>query len=550
MKNEKQESPELVILRNEVRVIHERLSAIESSLEDLKINAPAPPESVIETSDEAFDLRLPFQGRSNIEFRVGEYGMAWLGNIVLLFGITFLVQYLQKSGYPVFSVLAGFISILAVYLVAFASCKSYAYLSKLFNYNGHLLLFYFTLRLHFFETIPFIPNQQVALVLLLLVVGVLFFVAWRRQSQLMSSMVLLMLVVTGIVGNSISFLAAMALVVALLSLFLNYRFGWTRLYFVFILVVYLSHLVWLLNNPFMGNNPEFIASPGMNILAVFATGLVFSLIAFFPEKEHFSGEYIIATIVLNGLGFTILLLISTFAFYSKNYDLMYGTIAVFCMIFSVVLKWRSLHKIVASIYVLYGFLALSVAFYGLFLFPKAYMLFSLQSLMVVSIALWFRSRFMIIMNTILFFLFMVFYLRVQPGVTATNFSFMLVAFVSARVINWKKERLKIRTEFVRNLYLVCGFVMTLLAFYSAFPVSYVTVSWIVAALVFFLFSYLINNIKYRWLAIATVVASALKLILVDMADIDIGYRVLVFLLLAIISIAVSVFYTKFFGKKR
>ena len=127
---------------------------------------------------------------------------------------------------------------------------------------------------------------------------------------------------------------------------------------------------------------------------------------------------------------------------------------------------------------------------------------------------------------------------------------MLVAFITARFINWQKERLNIKTEHIRNLYLVSGFVMTLVAFYHAIPSSYITGSWICAAILFFIVGRLINNIKYRWLAIATLVASGLKLIFVDLANIDIVFRILMFLLLAIISISVSILYTKYLVKKK
>ena len=103
---------------------------------------------------------------------------------------------------------------------------------------------------------------------------------------------------------------------------------------------------------------------------------------------------------------------------------------------------------------------------------------------------------------------------------------------------------------LRNLYLLAGFVMTLIAFYGALPNDYVTVSWIASAILFFVLSHLLKNIKYRWLAIATVIASAIKLLFFDMSNIDIGYRVLVFLGLAIISIIVSIFYTRFLKKRK
>jgi hypothetical protein len=250
------------------------------------------------------------------------------------------------------------------------------------------------------------------------------------------------------------------------------------------------------------------------------------------------------------LGFTLILALIIISYFLENYVPVFVSITLFCLMYSIILKLRSSVKITASMYVLYGFLAMSVAIFGIYGLPKSYPLFAAQSLLVVSMALWFRSRFMVIMNTFLFLFFMIFYLKEPSWSNTTNFSFMLVALISARVINWKKERLNIKTEFVRNLYLLSGFIMTLIAFYHAFPPIYVTASWVIAAILFFLLSVLIKNVKYRWLAIATMVASVVRLVFVDMSSINIGYRVLVFLSLALISISLSVVYTKFYIRKK
>ena len=87
--------------------------------------------------------------------------------------------------------------------------------------------------------------------------------------------------------------------------------------------------------------------------------------------------------------------------------------------------------------------------------------------------------------------------------------------------------------------------MTLISLHHAMPKPYITVSWIAAAILFFFIGYLIKNIKYRWLAIATLIASAINLVFVDMKNMDISFRILVFLIMAVISIAVSIIYTKF-----
>jgi uncharacterized membrane protein len=80
--------------------------------------------------------------------------------------------------------------------------------------------------------------------------------------------------------------------------------------------------------------------------------------------------------------------------------------------------------------------------------------------------------------------------------------------------------------------------------YNAVPSTYVTLAWTITAVLFFAFSFVIRNVKYRIMAIATVIASAFHLFLVDLSRVELAFRVLAFLFLAIISIGVSIYYSR------
>jgi uncharacterized membrane protein len=67
---------------------------------------------------------------------------------------------------------------------------------------------------------------------------------------------------------------------------------------------------------------------------------------------------------------------------------------------------------------------------------------------------------------------------------------------------------------------------------------------------YFLLSFLLRNIKYRWMAIATLLVTVVYLFLVDLANLSIGYRVIAFLFLAAILISASLFYTKRVKKRK
>lgn len=530
-------------IRNEINAIKIRLTQIEKALH-LKT---AKEETTLNDDDSEFELNLSFAEKGNVESRIGEYGLAWLGNIVLLFGISFLIQYLKD---PLFSAIIGFVSVGIIYLASYYSRRSFSYLSRLFAYCGHLLLFYITLQLHFLTETPLIVNKTAGTGLLFIIVSFQIYWAIRKQQTSLSFLAVLMLLFTGIVNGSNAFAAFITMLASVVAVYMYIRFGWQKFVLAFMFIIYLAHTNWLLNNPVIGNPLELASSPGISYFNFLVSAFAFSLLAIFPTKETASRELLIASVVWNGLNFSIVLAFSTLLYFKDSYILLFAFISAFCLVYSIILQKRTEIKIFASMYAIYSFVAMSVAFYGLFLLPKAYTLLSIQSLLVVSMALWFRSRFIVVINTLLFLLLLALYLSDEQSYSGTNFSFMLIAFFSARIINWKKDRLQLKTELIRNVYLLAGWIMTLVSLYHIVPDKWITASWIFAAILFFATSLLLCNIKYRWLAIASVIASAGKLIFVDFANIDIVFRILLFMALAVVSIGASILYTKFYKSKK
>jgi hypothetical protein len=229
--------------------------------------------------------------------------------------------------------------------------------------------------------------------------------------------------------------------------------------------------------------------------------------------------------------------------FSTDYVALFAIITICCLIYSTILHSESDWNFASAFYALYGFMAMSIALYGLFGFPKVYLLLSVQSLIVVSMALWFQNRLIIVMNSILFLTILLVYLLSSKSVDGVNFSFALIALISARIINWKKSRLQIKTDLIRNLYMVEGFFMVLYALFHAVPRQFVTLSWTMAALLYFLLSFILKNVKYRYMALGTMICAAFYLFIVDLAKIEIVYRVLALLFLAAISIGISMYYT-------
>jgi uncharacterized membrane protein len=160
-------------------------------------------------------------------------------------------------------------------------------------------------------------------------------------------------------------------------------------------------------------------------------------------------------------------------------------------------------------------------------------------------ALWYRSRALVVANSLIYICMLMAYTISPRSSDVVNFSFALVALASARVMNWQKERLTLRTNLLRNVYLSLGFVLVLYALYCAAPSNYVTLTWTAAAVAYFVLSIVLSNIKYRWMAISTMFMTVGYLFFVDLARLDAIYRVAAFLFLGVMALLISIFYTRY-----
>lgn len=504
----------------------------------------------IENEGEGLNFKLYNKGNEQLESNIGEYGLAWLGNIVLFFGIIFLVQYLQLKGFKLISPIMAYVSVAGIFGLAHYIRNSSPYMAKIFNLNAYLLIFYISLKLHFFTADPIISTKVIGLILLFIVSSTILFLSIRKNYILLSGLSILLFCITAILSDSTHMMLTIASLISIVSIVLLYKKAWIRLVYLTIYLAYLILFFWLINNPIMGHQIQLISNHQYGIIYIYLIAAIFSLTALMPIKEDsYSSVGIIGAIVFNGLGFLFIMSLFILTFLKDNYILATGFIALYCILYSIFLKVRSKWKITAALYALFGFVSLSVCIYGMYDFPRAYFLLAIQSLLVVSMAIWFRSKFIVIMNSILFVVLLLIYLSTYAPDNAMNISLSFVALATARILNWKKERLTIRTEFIRNFYLITAFIMVLYTLFHLIPSQYITLSWTVAAVIYFGLSILLKNVKYRYLALGSMVAAALCLFINDLARIELAYRIIALLFLALISIGLSFYYAKKLKKK-
>lgn len=486
-----------------------------------------------------------FEEESGIELKIGEFGLAWLGSLVLLLGIAFLMTYTYSQGYTVLSTLLGYLAAAASFLVSRKWQKSLPYLASLLAIVSHLLIFYTTLRLHFFTDQPVIESRFLAIFLLLLAAGVQYYVAIRGNSEVLAGIAALLLMATALLSDATHVCLPLIVVASAISVYLFIVCNWWKQVIATLFLAYLTHALWLFNNPVMGHPFQAVTEHQYSFLYLLAYAAIFSWPSLLTSRETLSASTVLAKTFLNGGAFSLLTLFTILAFFRDDFVGISLAAAGFFLVFSM-LQWRRTHRpFEPAFYACFGFMALTAAVFSYTKIPAAYFWLSLQSLLVVSMALWYRSRLIVVVNTFIYVMILLLYLFTSASDNMVNLSFAITALASARIMNWQKERLTLRTEMLRNIYLIAAFFVVLYGLFQAVPNEYVTLSWTIAAVCYFGLSLLLSNIKYRWMAITTMIAAVLYLFFVDLARLEAGYRVLAFIFLGLILLSVSLFYGKF-----
>ena len=544
--SDKNEGQIIQTIKDKIDTLEKRILKIETLLEQDRSR----PVKVIPTHSDAGDSQSElYIENSNIESNVVEYGLAWLSSIVYFFGIIFLMTYLQNLGYSLWMSLIGYAASICIFLLSFFLRKSFPHLVFVLTISGLLLIYYVTLRLYYFDPKPLIPNSGIALIFMLIVLAGQIYYSIKRKSEFFIIMIIALSVITGLIHDSTYVTLSLLTGTSLLAIFYFSRFGWWGILFFGILFVYIAHLIWFLNNPVLGHPIKAVSEPQFSLVFLFSYAISFSSSILISKQKLVSNAIYGLIVITNALFFMILVLLEVMTFYENNYVLIFGIISLFCLIFSALLKSRTEKLFTPAFYACFGFMALSISIYGYTKFPNAYLFLAIQSLLVVSIALWYRSKIIVVVNTFLYIAILTGYLILSPSVDSINFTFAIIALATARILNWQKRRLTLKTDFLRVIYLIAGFIMVLVSLHNSIPSQYVTLSWMLAAVFYLAMSVILKNNRYRWMSILTILFTGLHLLLADMAHMEIGYRVIAFIFFAVITLGISLYYTKRIKKK-
>ncbi len=517
--------------------IETRIARIEREL-NLEPVSPRPASQIIQQSEAVED------SRDNLELRIGLYWFAKVGIVTLMIGVVFLLLQPYRSLNPAFASALGYILAGGFIMVSRFLRQSSPFLAGYLLGGGLVLFFFATLRLHYFSPAPVLSGRFAEVVILLMIVAVGVAVSIRKRSVYLVSVSVAMGLATGLMSDQIYPFFGTTLVMAALTVYLSVKYRWHNLLIYGTGITYLTQLIWFLNNPVVGNALEFRSAPYGTAIFVLFWAVLFASGNFLRAREDREDVTTILGSLLNAvLAYGLFSLMTVSKFQSSLAVSQLSASLVFLVI-AIAFWLKEKSRFQTFFYAMTGYAALSAAIVADFRTPDFFILLCWQSLLVVSTAVWFRSKFIVVANFVIYTIIFIAYLALAGTVSITGLSFGVVALLSARVLSWQRNRLELKTDKMRTAYLIAAFVIFPYALYHTVPNDYVSLSWLAVAVIYYVISLILKNTKYRWMALLTFLLTAFYLIIIGIIKLEPVLRIVSFLVLGVVLLAISFVYAR------
>ena len=480
----------------------------------------------------------------SLETQIGQFWFAKAGIVILAIGIIFLMTFPYQNLPSFFPSLVGFILAGILFLLSNYWKKSLQFISQYIFGGGLLLLYFSILRLRFFSVNPAVESNLTELLLLISISVIHLSVSYRRRSTYLSAFGITLLSISILIGNNAWLIFFTLMLISALSVYLKQKLNWNSFYIYAILLVYFIHFVWFIGNPVAGNKIALQSSPLFNVYFLLMYALIFAYGNLSGERGERESVNTILNTIINSLFCFLLLLIITLAKFSDTTAISELISSIVFLFLSVIYYEKRKSKYSTFFYAILGYTALSVAIVNSFPKPDYFVWLSWQSIIVVATALWFRSKIIIVANFIMYLIIFFSYLVLEEKIGVTALSFGIVALISARILNWQKHRLDLKTDAMRLSYLGAMFFIFPYALYHIVPKDYVALSWTIVAIGYYVMSIILKNKKYRWLALLTFLLTVVYILFAGTTNLDPSYRIISFMFLGIVLLVISILYAK------
>lgn len=528
---------------NYLRKLEQRITKIENQLnihlpDETKVEEMFPKEKLESTEIDTEE------STDKLEIQIGQFWFAKMGIFVFAIGVALLLTFPYKNIPTFLPSLFGYILSVSIILLGYRWKKIYPHIAGYIFGGGLALLFFATLRLYFFSLQSVTTSTFLEVFLLLCITALSIILSLRWKSQYISGLSLSFGYISALVSGEAYFIFSLNVILAILIVFFKLKYEWNGLLIYGTCITYFTHLIWFLNNPIIGNELSIVSDYPHHLLFLLIYACALSLGILLRKNKLIEGFFVIINAFTNLAGCLSIFLIHTLVIPESNITIYYILASIIFLMLSVLFWRREKSKYSNFFYAMAGYFALSTAIIIQFDVPDFFVWLCWQSLLVISTAIWFRSKIIVIANFIIYVLIFLVFLALDGRNSVVNLSYGIVALSSARILNWRKEYLDLKTEKMRNAYLLTALFTIPYALYHLMPESLISVSWVMLAIFYYIMSVILNNKKYRWMALLTLLLTLSYVFIIGISSSDSTYRIVSFLVLGTALLLISIIYAR------
>ncbi|HYO59636.1 DUF2339 domain-containing protein [Archangium sp.] len=540
-------------LREVVRRLEETVSRLEARIERLETAAterPVPPRAPSTPTPGAPE---PLQEKRDLEAHLGTYWLSRVGIVALIIGFAFLIIYH-------FGELGVLVRVGAGYLLSAGLAALGLWLSRrheLFGrivFGGGLALAYFvTYALHFVPVVRVIHSEPLALVLLALNVVGIVVIAQRMQSETVAGIALFLGLHTGMLSDITLFTLMSTTLLAGGALFFLVKNRWVIVPLSSLVAVYSTHVVWAMRTEAIapGQPDSERLTLSLSFLALYY--LLFS-VALLVHPRELSRRAGLSFALLNWVGMLTLGAVEVERWGEPHLFAFFVTLALAQSAGAAVARGRG-----ASPALIQAFLATSVLTLALGL-PSHYEDTALvRAWTAVGLTAGIAGR---VLGAGALRVVGVGILYVALGATwlppsgrallyaALLVSFTLVERASVAQSDRLPPPLQGRRRDTLQFFCAAGAGLALVWLVGELmPRELTTLGWGVAAFGLFALGFAVRERWYRLVGLAVLAFTLGRLLLVDLSGLPPDQRILTFILLGVMLLAVSYVYTRLRGRR-
>jgi uncharacterized membrane protein len=529
-------------LRERVRKLEALVATLEDRLHQLEVKGPpAAPTAALGPVPPPPSTEVPAapKERADLEAHLGTYWLSRVGIVALITGIAYLITW--RFGELGMFARVGLGYLLSAGLGAFGLwlSKRYELFGRILFGGGLALAYFVTYALHFIPSVRVIDSQALALVLLAGLVVAIVVIAHRMHSETVAGIALFLGLHTGMLSDITAFTLLSTTLLAAGALFFLVQNRWVIVPLSSLVAVYSTHVNWAVR---VGSVAPGTPEPERLLLSLSFLAVYFVLfsVALLARPRELSVRASLVFALLNWVGVVGLGAYEVERRSEPDLFAFFLIVAVAHGVSAAVARWRqappALHHAYLSLCAITLGLAMPAHYEGPALVASWLVTGAVTGLAARGTA-----------SPVLRWVSV----APPPVLYAVAFGcFLLVERAAELRAPWLPAPDSLQAQgWLRGLCAMGAGLALVWLVGEWMPPGLTTLGWVVAAFGMFAVGFALRERRYRLTGIGVLALALGRLLIVDLARLPIGQRVITFILLGVMLLVISYTYTRLRDRK-